>query len=54
MYAFVKYGQFELIKYDRYKRHLCSSGHSEWFNCSHAQASGCIAQAYKKVYRFEF
>ena len=54
MYALVKYGQFEPIKYDRYKRHLCSSGHSEWFNCSHAQASGCIAQAYKKVYSLNF
>jgi len=54
MYALVKYGQFETIKFDRYKKHLCSSGHSEWFNCSHAQASGCIAQAYKKVYALNF
>ena len=54
MYALVKYGQFETIKLDRRKKQLCSSGHSEWFNCSHAQASGCIAQAYKKVYSLNF
>ena len=53
-YALVKYGQFEPIKFDRYKRKIVPSGHSEWFNCTHAQASGCIAQAYKKVYALKF
>ncbi len=54
MYALVKYGQFETIKKDRFAKEICSSGHSEWFNCSHAQASGCIAQAYKKVYSLNY
>ena len=54
MYALVKYGQFEPIKFDRYKKDIVSSGHSEWFNCTHPQASGCIAQAFKKVYELNY
>ena len=54
MYALVKYGQFEELKNDRQKKEFADSGHSEWFNCSHAQASGCIAQAYKKVYSLNY
>ena len=54
MYALVKYGQFEELKNDRQAKKFADSGHSEWFACSHAQASGCIAQAYKKVYSLNF
>ena len=54
MYALVKYGQFDELKNDRQKKEFADSGHSEWFACSHAQASGCIAQAYKKVYALNF
>ena len=54
MYALIKYGQFDEIKFDRQKKEFAESGHSEWFACSHAQASGCIAQAYKKVYALNF
>ena len=54
MYALVKYGQFDELKNDRQKKEFADSGHSEWFACSHAQASGCVAQAYKKVYALNF
>jgi len=54
MYALVKYGQHSELKADRQKKEFADSGHSEWFNCTHAQASGCIAQAYKKVYSLDF